>query len=65
MCGSASGAETAQALRDDPMLRFELCTGVSGVHYPAEKGAEHRVVTQGLRGLDEPLARFTPSRGLR
>ena len=36
--------ETAQALRDDPMLRFEVCTGVSGVHYPAEKGAELRAV---------------------
>jgi NADH-quinone oxidoreductase subunit C len=36
--------ETAQALRDDPLLRFELCTGVSGVHYPAEKGAELRAV---------------------
>ena len=25
----------ARALRDDPALRFEMCTGVSGVHYPA------------------------------
>ncbi|GAA3374109.1 NADH-quinone oxidoreductase subunit C [Streptomyces sannanensis] len=24
----------ARTLRDDPALRFELCTGVSGVHYP-------------------------------
>ncbi|MEO5875362.1 MAG: NADH-quinone oxidoreductase subunit C [Streptosporangiaceae bacterium] len=36
--------ETAQTLRDDPLLRFELCTGVSGVHYPLEKGAELRAV---------------------
>ena len=30
----------AQALRDDEGLRFELCCGVSGVHYPDEAGAE-------------------------
>ncbi|MEW5808827.1 MAG: NADH-quinone oxidoreductase subunit C [Actinomycetota bacterium] len=30
----------AQALRDDPALRFELCLGVSGVHYPADTGRE-------------------------
>src|SRR5690606_37678203 len=24
----------ARALRDDPALRFEVCTGVSGVHFP-------------------------------
>ncbi|HET7303614.1 MAG TPA: NADH-quinone oxidoreductase subunit C [Segeticoccus sp.] len=30
----------ARALRDDPDLRFEICTGVSGVHYPQETGAE-------------------------
>jgi NADH-quinone oxidoreductase subunit C len=29
-----------RTLRDDPVLRFELCTGVSGVHYPADTGAE-------------------------
>jgi NADH-quinone oxidoreductase subunit C len=32
--------EVAQTLRDDLKLRFELCTGVSGVHYPQEIGAE-------------------------
>ena len=26
--------EVARALRDDPGLRFEMCMGVSGVHYP-------------------------------
>jgi NADH-quinone oxidoreductase subunit C len=30
----------ARALRDDPALRFEVCTGVSGVHYPQQAGAE-------------------------
>lgn len=30
----------AQALRDDDRLRFELCCGVSGVHYPDELGRE-------------------------
>ena len=29
-----------QALRDDPGLRFELCLGVSGVHYPQDSGRE-------------------------
>ena len=32
--------EVAQALRDDPALRFELCLGVSGVHYPDATGRE-------------------------
>lgn len=30
----------AQTLRDGPGLRFELCLGVSGVHYPGEAGRE-------------------------
>jgi NADH-quinone oxidoreductase subunit C len=30
----------ASLLRDDPALAFELCLGVSGVHYPAETGRE-------------------------
>lgn len=30
----------ARVLRDDPQLRFELCAGVSGVHYPDEHGRE-------------------------
>ena len=33
-----------QLLRDDPKLRFELCTGVSGVNYPDDKGAELHAV---------------------
>jgi NADH-quinone oxidoreductase subunit C len=34
----------AQVLRDDPRLRFEMCLGVSGVHYPEETGAELHAV---------------------
>ena len=38
----------ARALRDDPALRFDMCSGVSGVNYPHEVGRElhallHRV----------------------
>ncbi|MCI0689009.1 MAG: NADH-quinone oxidoreductase subunit C, partial [Sporichthyaceae bacterium] len=36
--------EIASLLRDDPALRFELCTGVSGVHYPDETGRELHAV---------------------
>jgi NADH-quinone oxidoreductase subunit C len=32
--------EVARRLRDEPALRFEMCTGVSGVHYPGEPGRE-------------------------
>ncbi len=34
----------ARALRDDPDLRFELCMGVSGVHFPDDTGAELHAV---------------------
>jgi NADH-quinone oxidoreductase subunit C len=34
----------AGSLRDDPALAFELCLGVSGVHYPAEPGRELHAV---------------------
>jgi NADH-quinone oxidoreductase subunit C len=34
----------ARVLRDDPDLRFELCLGVSGVHYPHETGRELHAV---------------------
>jgi NADH-quinone oxidoreductase subunit C len=34
----------ARTLRDDPALRFELCTGVSAVHYPNDKGRELHAV---------------------
>ena len=32
--------QVAQRLRDEPKLRFELCLGVSGVHYPHESERE-------------------------
>lgn len=31
-------------LRDEPALRFEICTGVSGVHYPNQTGRELHAV---------------------
>lgn len=34
----------ARHLRDDPRLRFELCSGVSGVHYPDDTGNELHAV---------------------
>ncbi|MCW2685234.1 MAG: dehydrogenase, subunit [Mycobacterium sp.] len=34
----------AQALRDDAGLRFELCLGVSGVHYPEDSDRELHAV---------------------
>ncbi|GAB2697331.1 NADH-quinone oxidoreductase subunit C [Nocardia thraciensis] len=34
----------ARALRDEAALRFELCLGVSGVHYPDESGRELHAV---------------------
>ena len=30
----------ARHLRDDQDLRFELCIGTNGVHYPADRGRE-------------------------
>jgi NADH-quinone oxidoreductase subunit C len=36
--------DVAQLLRDDPGLRFEFCSGVSGVHYPGEEGRELHAV---------------------
>ena len=34
----------ARLLRDDEKLRFEFCSGVSGVHYPEETGRELHAV---------------------
>ncbi|MBF6096605.1 NADH-quinone oxidoreductase subunit C [Nocardia cyriacigeorgica] len=34
----------ARALRDDPALRFELCLGVNGVHYPDDADRELHAV---------------------
>jgi NADH-quinone oxidoreductase subunit C len=47
----------AQTLRDDPALRFELCLGVSGVHYPNEAGRELHAVY--------PLMSITHNRRIR
>jgi NADH-quinone oxidoreductase subunit C len=47
----------AQALRDDQALRFELCLGVSGVHYPDESGRELHAVY--------PLMSITHNRRIR
>ena len=32
--------ETCRVLRDDPDLRFEMCSSVSGVHFPNDAGRE-------------------------
>ena len=34
----------ARVLRDEPGLRFEMCSGVSGVHYPRDAGRELHAV---------------------
>ena len=47
----------ARALRNDPGLRFELCLGVSGVHYPSETGRELHAVY--------PLMSITHNRRIR
>jgi NADH-quinone oxidoreductase subunit C len=36
--------EVARLLRDNEDLRFELCSGVSGVHYPGDTGRELHAV---------------------
>ena len=36
--------ETVRHVRDDAALRFEYCSGVSGVHFPDETGREFHVV---------------------
>ena len=47
----------AQALRDDASLRFELCLGVSGVHYPSDIDRELHAVY--------PLMSITHNRRIR
>jgi NADH-quinone oxidoreductase subunit C len=49
--------EVARHLRDDQDLRFEMCLGVSGVHYPAETGRELHAVY--------PMQSITHNRRLR
>ena len=36
--------KVVETLRNDPALRFELCSGVSGVHYPNDEGRELHAV---------------------
>jgi NADH-quinone oxidoreductase subunit C len=36
--------DVMRVLRDDPALRFEMCMGVSGVHFPHETGRELHAV---------------------
>lgn len=47
----------ALTLRNRPSLRFELCLGVNGVHYPDDAGAELRAVY--------PLCSITHNRRVR
>ncbi len=47
----------ARHLRDDQDLRFEICLGVSGVHYPADEGRELHAVF--------PMQSITHNRRLR
>lgn len=49
--------EVATILRDDPSLRFEMCLGVSGVHFPGDEGRELHAVY--------PLLSITHNRRLR
>lgn len=36
--------EFVKVLRDEPALRFEMCMGVNGVHYPDDRGRELHAV---------------------
>ena len=47
----------AEILRNDPDLRFEMCLGVSGVHYPTDAGRELHVIVN--------LLSFTHNRRVR
>ncbi len=49
--------EVAKKLRDTPSLRFEMCMGVNGVHYPADTGRELHAVY--------PLLSLTHNRRIR
>ena len=49
--------EVAQKLRDTESLRFEICMGVNGVHYPQESGRELHAVF--------PLLSMTHNRRIR
>ena len=59
--------DVAMKLRDTDSLRFEMCLGVNGVHYPNETGRElHAIypllsITNNRRVLD---ARHVPQQGI-
>jgi NADH-quinone oxidoreductase subunit C len=46
-----------QTMRDDPDLRFEMCLGVNGVHFPEQEGRELHAVY--------PLLSYTHNRRVR
>lgn len=50
-------ARVAKYLRDDADLRFELCLGTNGVHYPSDEGRELHAVY--------PLMSITYNRSIR
>ena len=50
-------ARVAKYLRDDADLRFELCLGTNGVHYPSDEGRELHAVY--------PLMSITYNRNIR
>ena len=56
--------QVAHRLRDDPQLRFEMCLGVSGVHYPHETERELHAVPEQRVAHDAPSrnARRVPAR---
>ena len=59
---AALGIEAvARQLRDQPDLRFEMCLGVSGVHYPQEIGRE----LPRLRRRDDVVGNGRHGRGFR
>ncbi len=49
--------DVAQVIRDDAALRFEMCMGVSGVHWPGDAGRELHAVY--------PLVSITHNRRLK
>jgi hypothetical protein len=54
--------ETAQVLRDDEALRFELCSGVSGVHYPEETGRDRRASAVEVVDAGQAAEQLEPQR---
>lgn len=52
--------EVMRRLRDDPRLRFELCLGVSGVHYPETPAASCTPSTKCVRSPTTPRSASRP-----